>query len=1559
MKDLVSFSLASLLGLALFALALPSLSHAQTVTRRDVPKGDVTGLEMAVEGSMNATPGGQLRWFVTVYEIVKGRELRPASGVDLRVLASFHPQDPVVSVKTDARGRASLQFAVPKTLEDDFALVVEARSPKGVKRNFDVQVNLAQRYRTELFVERRNLPPGAELRVWGRVFDLANMRPAPKHTLQVHARVNHRLVGKRHELKTNAEGGFEVLLRAPTKQGAFTVDARAEDAGNVVQQVHALITTPPALIVRAEPTVLVTEAGKTIDVDVVVRTPDGRPVAKAALTGLSIPVAKEGEKAKPPVLTDAHGRARVPWLVRGKGEVAQISGQIQALREGIGTGNGVVSVRMSRVPVLVSWAVEGGALIPGLPNQIIVRALHPDGSPWPNLPLRLEGGRIQASPVQTDATGMASFESSLAARDTNAPASCYGPTVAAATLTLAGGTRSLCLPVDPDATLRVRSASRVRAGSTLELSLLASPTVARAPVAITLLARRKGKDWVPLAQQVVKASQKTLRLPIPSEARGALWIRAGPLVGRRLQPVRGGTAMVWAQAGDPSHLQLTPAASGAMKLRTQGGTGASRSGFAIALPTEEGHNLLRELRVAHGNRPDFGAGETEWAGFLAAQTPSDRAVSSVLRNGKAMALAMPEDSVAMGLLRDPWRTRARFVRGRLGRLMFAVERHVDESLPRSLDNVAVRGPRGWRFNSEILTVMANEMGIDAVAGLDGDPLSIADLQALDSDFAYDKVASRLTRKRLLAVLVALRHFVAAENLDYQWARRGDPKTWLRSLLDWDDPDGETYMEMDQLYDGWGKPLAIRKAKGGRARFRFLEPIVGYEVVSAGPDGRFGNGDDLFDPFARVLRKNSLYGEAIGEEALLARLKGVELGRATIAALREAFEVEPMEWIPSEATANDASWQRVPKLHRPEDAMSAETTRASLRSSSGFASLSGVETKLPLRLSADPKRYLVVAGLYTSDGSSAFDAHSLRAGAPLLIEARLPPRLRPNEPLRVPVHLIGLDRAQELTLRVSGSGAVRATLAGPKKIRLQAGESKTLSLEISASRVGQGSIHLRFEAADGSTIRELKHELSVLWDGTMKAQHSGAFAINKSKLSLSLPADALPVRSMLVVSAPRDLLRDPGFAKVKERYPELLAWAHAMHGEEVPKELLAALSREEPGHRSMPTLVVANAALAWSATEETPKLRVRRNRAIGALRRQSDPTSLRERSAVLVALASGSSSLGDSKSSDPVTAMVSRLRADGWHAPRTEKSRPTIMARLAAGLLLADSEDMPARQLFKLARASLVPSDLGGQTLPATKGNESDAWIGTLALAIAARQLGEEELLSELVGSIGPRMYLGMQGRVEPAFWLLAASAYGVFGVDRPKNLRATVNGKLHVLKVVKGVAEIALPSKKAEVLIESSGPVLARVEARYMRPIKATASSPLSAKVQGEVGHSGDTAALELKLRNGGKWTAVRPVVELVLPSAAFLSSDALAAIAGAPGVARVEEPDRAGLLRIHFSRLESKQERRVSLPLHWIGEGKVSGLGLSVYDAQSPWLISSTPGRTIQLKPAPLEKWK
>src|SRR5262249_490545 len=98
-------------------LALAARVHdgrAQGVAAtRPVAAGEVTGLELAIEGDVRAPRGGRVRWLLTAYEVVGLADLRPAPGARVRVLSSLARARAVAEVVADARGRAAVGFDVP------------------------------------------------------------------------------------------------------------------------------------------------------------------------------------------------------------------------------------------------------------------------------------------------------------------------------------------------------------------------------------------------------------------------------------------------------------------------------------------------------------------------------------------------------------------------------------------------------------------------------------------------------------------------------------------------------------------------------------------------------------------------------------------------------------------------------------------------------------------------------------------------------------------------------------------------------------------------------------------------------------------------------------------------------------------------------------------------------------------------------------------------------------------------------------------------------------------------------------------------------------------------------------------------------------------------------------------------------------------------------------------------------------------------------------------------------------------------------------------------------
>lgn len=1505
---------ALLLGLsaALAGLALARPAHAQTFARREVAPGGPTGLEMGIDGSLAAPRGGRLRWFVTLYEVLDRRELSPAAGATLRVTTA-HAGGPVHTATTDARGRATLEIPIPDDPDAVARVRVEASSPRGVSRVFSVALEPRARHAVELMVDRARAVPGATVAVFGRVRDRVDGRPLEGVEVTVRARRDGAPVAPARTLRTDASGVYATTVPVGDGAGAVALEARTE-RGGASTGVRVAPSARGPLWLRATPERRVAPAGATVRVEVRARTHDGAPIEGAT-------VEWEDERfggGEEPPRTDARGVATLAWTpdAAQDGPVARRSRRVHVSSPRHGDDEVAVVVRTHRAPVLSAFAVRGAALTPGLEGRVFVRVVAPDGAPLAGRELTLEAPRLGgAHAATTDADGVAVIDAPVAER--GARDACGGPTATEATLVVGEHRERLCLPVDPDATLAVHADAPTEPGA-VAFEVRRRRAVASAPVELTAL-ERVGDGWRPVARAHLPPGESGGTVALPPATRGEVWLRARPLLdGGRA--ARGGGALVF-RAPATAPVSLEADAQGARVSEGEG----TWVVHAVARDRADAlESALRDRLGPVGAAIDAGRTEAHVAAWLAARTPIDEAASVVWREGELFVQPLPSEPVAHGLLRDPWRTRARFVRGRIGRLMRAVEDYVGQHVPDDLEEVAVRDGRGWRFNHAVLDAAAAHAGLadEAVTALDGEPLDIETLAAMDRSFTYDRVARRITRQRLFSLLVMLRQLVRERGLDRPWARRGDPRLLVSALVEAGDISFHPeWPRREALFDAWGHPFVLHRSPGG-GRFDFLEPVEGYVLASAGPDGRVGTADDVDDPFERVLPSGGLYAEAVGEDALLARLNGVALGRATVEALAEVFEVSsPEDAVRTVARVAGGGWHALP------DPLPAAPDAAAVLEppTAPYGGRDTTEWALP----PERRAWSAVGLFFGADGSLRSARDRFVAGAPWTARLELPEVMRPGERLRVPLTLIHLDEGApgsrpRVDVRVRGP-AVRARREGD-------------AVRLEARRPGLAEIAVAVDS-DGVAVESFRATVRVVPEGALRARHAGTLVSSQAALAVDVPDGARPWRARVVVGAPRALVSDPLFEAVRARHPAVVAWGRAMAGAPADPALAVAV------HGARGDVVEAACALVgWTLREdEDAPVDETTRRLVAEL-----PADLGTRAAILAALAPAAPS--GPEGSGALGGLLGRLRQDGWRALGDASDRPAVMARMAAALLLADRRDRSGRALLTRVVSRLATDAHGRRWVPGDAERAGDGWVGTLAAAIAARQAGDDALADELAGNALGRLYLVPRTGSEGAFWAAAASVYGAFGVDAPEAVELTIDGRARRVALEGGVASVPIPPS-ARVAVASERPVWARVESRYLvswaRPAE---DAPMRVAVEGSPGALGGRAGLELVVAATEARAVGAPVVEVALPGAARLDEAGRAAMARAEAVRRVDAPDGAGVVRIHLTPLPVDGVHRVPLPLRWIASGDTRGLAIAAYDAAEPTRIDGRDGRRLRI---------
>lgn len=1440
----------------------PGPTVAAQPLRRALPTGELSGLELGIEGPMTVTPGTRARWLVVAHEVVRDRDLRPARDARIEAFASYEPAHPVAETRTDAYGRAVVDVAIPAELPSGFELQIDLRSERArLTRRFRVQVAVDAADRLTIAASRPNPRPGERVALLGTLKDPLGA-PRANATVALQAWRGNAPEGARWEVTTDAEGRFVAFVRAI--EGPLRIDAEVTRDRRTVSARTAIVGTPvvpPSLVLRAVARTAVVAPSTVVEVDVQARDPRGLPLEGAEVRGPALDPDGEEERAT----TDARGiatlRTRAP-APEGDHPIA-----FSVVVPGLARSAVSSTIRVTRGRPVVRAVVEGGALLAGLPSRVFVRAVGADGRALVQTPLTLRMGE-QSLAATTDAAGVAVLEVSIPmpTDELGEPDGCGGGTAVEASVAIAGTENRLCLPTDPDGVVRVRAEPRE---GELEVAVRRREDVARAPVSIVMLASRP-QGLVPVHATVLAAGTSITRFPAPNE----LWVvRARALVTETHVEVRGSTTLV-----DP-HAPLD--------ARIENDTVvADRALLAIALPEDEATAIVPGPRS-----PAFDAA------VRADDAPFDDAAPAVWRRGQVVFLAPPEEPVSRGLLRDPWRQRAVYRTGRLALVLRALEAEVaNASAEGDLADVAHRVGGRWQLNRALLerAISGQPLGAEGARDLGGLPLSLDQLEAADRAIDFDHLAARVTRARLLRVLVALRELVQERGLDLVFARRGDVSTWLLALVD------EGRIETSDLRDGWGGAIALRPS--ARPRFSLFTPVAGYELLAPGPDGAIGSRDDLWDPLARVL-PSGLYADAVDEEGLLLRLRGVSLAHATLAELGAIYEA--VDEGAGEGAAPLAQWSDVPSpLTIPPIDPRPFATRP-------HAELVSPGTPLArLALGDRPGRYVVV--LYDADLPVA-RVHHVRGGAAAFVGV-LPRRL-PREPLRLRLPFVAFAALDGLRAELEVEGAEVRVLSSPDA--LTPGTLGMLEAEVRAS--ADGVLAVRLVDASGREHARAGGRFTLATENATRDRRAAAVVSANApwRLPTEIPEDATDVRAELVALAPRRWHRDPTFVEATRARPALGAWAEVLGGgapDERTRQVLAAT----PGDaidRACSAIVAA--ALDAPELARTPEV----------------TGDLRVDAAMLAALAPAAPPpwrVGDD--------VFERLRRALRDASVTHADDLPVLARAAAALLLADARDESGRAI--LARA-LEILETPPEDPPSVPGDpERDALATNAALALALHRADRPERAREILGRDARRVWRLFERPDEATFWWIAASAYGVAGQD------ATLEGAAFDAD---GIARLPLAegAREARLNVRGEGLVLVRYAARYERPLVHHAGT-FGLSIEGHPGRADRPAALELVVRAFEASEA--PVLLVRLPASSVFDLPARQALQAAPGVRSVEDA-RDGALLVRLQPLASNEERRLPLRLRWLASGPRPGPSLAAWDETTPWNTSSAVGEPIDVE--------
>ncbi len=906
-------------GLTLAAVPRP-LPAGVPAGRRSDPAA--RGLDMFVHAPARIAAGARLPVQVRVFAFPRVSTLAPLAGATIE--ATWDPESlgkkmaaapPIVSAQSDDAGRGHLDVDVPPG-RGPLKLLLSVRFGEH-QRTRELPIERLPARAVDLRISDGAVVPGGTLSAWAFVRDAVSGKAISAVPVDVEllegsvARFSRRLI-------TDEAGMVATQVPVPFTEDPdahWTLSARTaagtDDDVSAAQSLHVREETPSAPSLALRWTQPAARPGSRATFRVEARDGTGVPLAKLLFRywigprGTSAPVDDAAwERASKAAATDAAGVAAIdvatPSTIARRGStltvVARASAQGHAL-----SGQDTLALETPRPQV--ELIPELGALLPGQPQRLFVHATFAGAALAAEL--GLEGHGLSAR-VRTNDRGWGEVlwrvprEIGAAVPD-GLESACAGDVAATvhvrplASLAAFGAHPEpfeVCVEVDRDATAAIRPARAVvRAGEEIALHLVGDAAGGVAPKSggtassVVLAAPDRANaasGWIESAAGGVASVR------VPGAAAG-LWSisaaesnRARAVAGREAARVLASHVLVLPAVLPrlrAARVAGVPARSGIVQIDADLGDGRGQPltgavGAVLVDARGGGHvDGLLALDTRRALVAGFGVADADIDGFLEGDARFDTERWAALARSPPVLLAAAVDPVAS-------------VDAEIDKAFSAIVRSLEGGVfeasgdPERLRDVRIGGPGHHALNPEMMTLTTEAMP-EAPTTPGGEPWRLADLMLVDRQVSYDNVARRVTRLKLFRVLSAIRDYVYEQKLDTDEPMLRDPNALLRRLV------RREKLAASDLLDPWAHNLVFVRARGPRVPF--LSVVPGQRLVSAGPDGRVGTGDDVRDPFQRVLVSRTPYARAVDEDRLVDARWDMQVSDDTIAAWKDTLE----------------------------------------------------------------------------------------------------------------------------------------------------------------------------------------------------------------------------------------------------------------------------------------------------------------------------------------------------------------------------------------------------------------------------------------------------------------------------------------------------------------------------------------------------------------------------------------------------------------------------------------------------------------------------------------------
>ncbi|MBI4814790.1 MAG: hypothetical protein HY791_00950 [Deltaproteobacteria bacterium] len=791
---------------------------------------------------------------VEVYGFAQTKIAKTLPGARVEISASFPNQDPTtVAALTDASGRAILTVEVPTGKGDELMLIVSAAAGERT-RTKELTVARSSDVELELFSDSLEVAPGSNVHAFARLRTRgqANSRTRISFELQDGPRT----LTTRSSF-TDESGVAVVAVPMPKAEArALTIVATAWSAKEILAKATVALRARDDTPGRAELVARFDESSVLPGHEVALSL-GARDAAKAPIADVSIRYWVGLSNSRPKddgafldrsaiAITPSDGTATI--RVAAPSIVPQRGGELVVLARAELDGRPMeahASIDVRRPSSQLVAFVEGGKLVPGLEQELTLRVSDDLGRPVVGRArIEADGLRVETTTSQAgEATVRFRVPESIGSR--HASGSCAEEVAATISVTLLGTSERLrsCVLVDREAVAFLR----------------ATPPVVRAGERVTVEVVGDDGLWALSLEgtpiQTVFVRQRA-EFEVHSESTGSFALSAISPGGRH-------RALPAAILVRPRELtQVSVAIAGGRQtpggfvdldvaLTDEGGRPVRGSVTAAIVDARSGASLagLLELDARHALARSLDLGFHELDSILGPATELDA----------ARRVALLTEATQLDLfVDDPMARLDESVRTTFRDVVRQLEGAIYEATSGELADARVLREGRSELNPELLTIVSEALSEPPLTP-GGEPITLADLVAIDPQVRYDLVARRVTRLKLFRLWAALRQQILDARATEQDPLLADPSVMLRRLV------REGSIDPTQLVDAWGGTIAFVKGRGpGLPYFG----TSGHHLASPGPDGRMGTSDDLHDPFARVLRSGTPYAEAVEEDALV-------------------------------------------------------------------------------------------------------------------------------------------------------------------------------------------------------------------------------------------------------------------------------------------------------------------------------------------------------------------------------------------------------------------------------------------------------------------------------------------------------------------------------------------------------------------------------------------------------------------------------------------------------------------------------------------------------------------